>query len=107
MTAAEDDPVSAGITLEAFQQQIEALYGPRDRARGLEGTFLWFVEEVGELARALKRGDHANLRHEFSDVLAWLVTLGSLADIDMAEAASRYVPSCPRCGARPCACPRR
>lgn len=96
------------VTLEAFQRQIETLYGDRDRARGLERTFLWFVEEVGELARALKRGDdRENLEVEFSDVLAWLTTLASLADVEMGAVAGRYLPGCPRCGERPCACPPR
>jgi NTP pyrophosphatase (non-canonical NTP hydrolase) len=95
------------LTLGAFQRRIEHLYGDRDRARGLEKTFLWFVEEVGELARALKRDDAENLRVEFSDVLAWLVTLANLAGIEVAEVAGRYVAGCPRCHEAPCACPRR
>ena len=99
------DPAPAPLTLQAFQAKIEELYGPRDRARGVDGTFIWFVEEVGELARAVKRQDPVNLREEFSDVLAWLVTLGSLHGIDMEDAARRYVPACPRCHAAPCTCP--
>jgi NTP pyrophosphatase (non-canonical NTP hydrolase) len=92
-------------TLAGFQRRIEALYGARDRARGLEGTFLWFVEEVGELARALKRGEPGNLREEFADVLAWLVTLASMAGVEIAGAAEKYARGCPRCRATPCACP--
>ena len=83
------------IDLRRFQRQIERLYGDRDRARGVEGTFVWFVEEVGELARALKRGEPENLREEFSDVLAWLSTLASLAGIEMEDAARRYTPGLP------------
>ena len=100
-----EDPTP--LPIAAFQRQIEHLYGPRDVARGVDGTFVWFVEEVGELARALKSGDPVNLREEFSDCFAWLTTLASLAGVDMADAASRYVPGCPRCGEAPCACPRK
>lgn len=100
-----DVPYDLGI--RAFQLQIEQLYGPRDTARGVDGTFVWFVEEVGELARALKSGDQANLREEFSDCFAWLTTLASLTGIDMADAAARYVPGCPRCADSPCTCPRK
>ena len=101
---ASDKP--EGVTLAAFQDVIERTYGQKDGERGLAGTFMWFVEEVGELARALKRGeaDIENLRVEFADVLAWLTTLATLAGIDLEEAARRYTAGCPRCRAIPCAC---
>jgi NTP pyrophosphatase (non-canonical NTP hydrolase) len=104
-----DEPEAPTVeSLAGFQRMIEVLYGDRDRARGLEGTFVWFVEEVGELARALKGSDPANLREEFADVLAWLTTLASLAGVDMGDAAQRYAHGCPSCGAAPCAClPKR
>lgn len=95
------------VTIAEFQRRIEAAYLERDRDRGVHGTFLWFVEEVGELARALKRGDAQNLREEFADCLAWLSTLASLADVDLASAASIYAEGCPACRASPCACPAR
>lgn len=91
--------------VRGFQEAIEVLYGDRDRARGVDGTFVWFVEEVGELARALKGDDPVNLREEFADVFAWLSTLASLAGVDMAEAVRKYATGCPRCHAAPCACP--
>lgn len=93
-------------TLTGFQRLIEATYGQKDGDRGLAGTFMWFTEEVGELARALKKSppDRENLHVEFADVLAWLVTLASIADIDIEEAARRYADGCPRCDAIPCSC---
>jgi NTP pyrophosphatase (non-canonical NTP hydrolase) len=99
--AAADAP----LTLRAFQEGIERVYGERDRARGLDRTFVWFVEEVGELARALHRDSRQNLVEEFGDCLAWLTTLASLAGVDLATAAAKYASGCPRCGAAPCACP--
>ena len=95
---------AGGRGLRAFQEQIERIYLERDRARGWERTFAWFVEEVGELARALKRDDAANLKEEFGDVAAWLVTLASMRGIDMHAAAAKYADGCPRCTATPCAC---
>ena len=94
-------------TLRGFQRRIEAIYGARDAARGLDRTFLWFVEEVGELSRAILRSERQNLREEFADVLAWLTTLASLTGIDLADAASKYANGCPRCHATPCACTHR
>jgi len=93
------------MTLREFQQLIERQYGVKDRARGMEGTWLWFAEEVGELARALRRPEEGNREEEFADVLAWLCTLASMADIDLEAAArTKYGSGCPRCGATPCQC---
>jgi NTP pyrophosphatase (non-canonical NTP hydrolase) len=91
--------------LRAFQQEIERIYLARDKARGWEKTFAWFVEEVGELARALHRGDEKGLNEEFADAAAWLVTLASIKGIDLGEAAKKYANGCPRCRKTPCACP--
>lgn len=87
MTTPPDPP---RMTLAEFQRRIDAVYGERDRARGLEGTFLWFHEEVGELTRAVRRGsDRANLEEEFADVLAWLVSTASMLGVDMDAAVDR------------------
>jgi NTP pyrophosphatase (non-canonical NTP hydrolase) len=95
------------VDIRAFQRQIELLYGERDRPRGIDRSFVWFTEEVGELAKEIRREPRREdlLRLELSDVLAWLVTLASQLGIDMAEAADRYAQGCPKCGATPCACP--
>ena len=93
------------MQISEFQSQIEAIYLERDRARGVEGTFRWFVEEVGELARAIRKKDRANLEMEFSDCLAWLLTLASLLDVKMEAVAGRYFPGCPKCAMLPCGCP--
>lgn len=90
--------------IREFQDLIERTYLAKDSERGLAGTFMWFVEEVGELARALKRDDRKNLNEEFADVLAWLVTLGSIAGIDVEAAAAKYAKGCPKCGKIPCSC---
>jgi NTP pyrophosphatase (non-canonical NTP hydrolase) len=77
--------------LSEFQQHIRDRYFASDNARGAAGTFLWFSEEVGELAHALAnaaRGkpDPANLREEFADVLAWLTTLANISGVDLEQA---------------------
>lgn len=94
------------MKIEEFQRLIERAYYEKDAARGIPGTFMWFAEEVGELARALKRDDRENLAEEFADVLAWLSTLASLSGIDLQEVAlKKYAEGCPRCDALPCTCP--
>jgi len=93
------------LTLKEVQRQIHATYGAKDVARGLDGTFMWFMEEVGELAAALRGGDAHERDGEFADVLAWLATLANIAGIDL-EAAFRakYGGSCPGCHTSPCTC---
>lgn len=83
------------LTIRAFQDLIRQRYYATDSARGTPGTFLWFAEEVGELASALgeaERGklDRDNLCEEFADVLAWLCTLANINDVDLAEVVSKY-----------------
>lgn len=92
--------------MQEFQQRIEEIYLARDRRRGAARTFAWLVEEVGELSRALRQDDRANLEEEFADVLAWLLSLGSIVGVDVAAAAARrYAGGCPKCALTPCACP--
>jgi len=92
------------MTLGDFQRMIEKIYFEKDSARGLEGTFMWFVEETGELAAALREGDKEAAGEEFADCLAWLATLSSIAGVDLETAALKYAGGCPACGAAPCRC---
>ncbi len=94
------------MEIQQFQKLIEDTFGAKDRKRGIESTYLWFAEEVGELARAINgRTSRENLRHEFADVLAWLTTLASIANVDLQEATTeRYGKGCPKCKAIPCSC---
>jgi NTP pyrophosphatase (non-canonical NTP hydrolase) len=93
------------MRLTDLQEEIEATFGARDRARGVDGTFRWFVEEVGEVAKALRTPDPAALEHEVGDALAWLTSVANIVGVDLERAAARFASGCPRCGARPCACP--
>ena len=92
------------MDLAELQSTLRDTYLERDAARGRDATFRWLVEEVGELARALRRDDRDNLQHEFGDVLAWLTSVANLEGIDLAAAAARYARGCPKCGGRPCRC---
>ena len=75
------------MTIAEFQRLIERIYLDKDARRGLAGTFMWFAEETGELARALRAGDEQQTQAEFADVLAWLATLASIAGVDLEHAA--------------------
>jgi NTP pyrophosphatase (non-canonical NTP hydrolase) len=87
------------------QALMRALYGPRDAARGTEETFLWFLEEVGELSEALRGKGRHTKEQEFADVLAWLASLANIAGVDLERALlAKYPMRCPRCRGCPCAC---
>ncbi len=92
------------MTVAQFQRQIEAIYYEKDSSRGIHATFGWFIEEVGELARALRGQDGQRLRDEFADVFAWLATLASIAGVELSDAVSKYADGCPKCGQTPCRC---
>ena len=73
-----------------FQDVIARKYKARDKERGVSRTFMWFIEEVGELSTALVSGDMVNAEEEFADVFAWLCTLANISDIDLETACRKY-----------------
>lgn len=94
------------ICFSEFQQLIEQMYGKKDQARGIEGTFMWLMEEVGELASALRDGTREEQMGEFADVIAWLTTIANVAEIDLTEALEKkYGTGCPGCQKLVCVCP--
>ena len=78
------------MRISEFQRLIARKYKKRDKERGVPRTFLWFIEEVGELATALASKDKANTQEEFADVFAWLCTLANITDVNLEKACSKY-----------------
>lgn len=109
------------VSIESFQTLIREMYFEKDVARGIPATFMWLMEEVGELASALRETTpeeaervssdefskrRANLKEEFADVLAWLATIANIAEIDLGSAISeKYGSGCPGCQKFVCVCP--
>lgn len=90
---------SDALTFAAFQKLIRDRYFATDNARGTPGTFLWLIEELGELATALQNNapgksptpaERANLSEEFADVIAWLTTLANIHGVDLEQALKKY-----------------
>lgn len=93
------------MKLRELQELIEQMYSAKDEARGVDGTFMWLMEEVGELAAALREGTPQELAAEFADVLAWLATIANVAGVDLEAAVmEKYGSGCPGCGAMKCVC---
>ncbi|RIK66221.1 MAG: nucleotide pyrophosphohydrolase [Planctomycetota bacterium] len=92
------------MEIRELQRLIEEMYSAKDRRRGSEGTFLWLMEEVGELAASIREGTREEKEGEFADVLAWLVTLANVEGIDLEKALRKYTEGCPGCGEMVCHC---
>ena len=90
--------------LDAFQALMARTYGARDAERGIDATVAWLAEELGELARAVRKGTTAEQLHEIGDVLAWLASLTEQLGLSLEDAAARYAAGCPRCASTPCTC---
>ena len=76
--------------ISEFQGIIAKKYEKRDKQRGVSATFMWFIEEVGELATALVSNDTKNKEEEFADVFAWLCTLANITDVDLEKSCNKY-----------------
>ena len=93
--AASPQDGSTEISLADFQRLIRQMYLEKDVARGVDGTFMWLMEEIGELATSLREGSQTERMEEFADVLAWLTTIANVVDVDLTEAVSRKYGSRP------------
>ena len=103
---ADTQQPSSNVGLRDFQSLIHKMYFEKDEARGVDGTFMWLMEEVGELAAALREGSHDDKMEEFADVLAWLATIANVAGVDLSAAvAQKYGTGCPGCEQFVCTCP--
>lgn len=92
------------MRVHEFQRHIGELYLEKDKRRGMEGTLLWLIEEVGEATEAARRKE-AHLAEELADIVAWTASVANLAGVDLEAAmAAKYPPLCKRCHAKPCAC---
>lgn len=92
------------MNLNQYQELIKKIYFAKDSQRGVEKTFNWLVEEIGELSRAIRKADKKRIKEEFADCCAWLLSLGSLLNIDAEEAMEKYEKGCPKCNKTPCEC---
>jgi NTP pyrophosphatase (non-canonical NTP hydrolase) len=97
---------SGELSIADLQQHIRHMYFDKDVARGVDGTFMWLMEEIGELASALRGNDKQNLAEEFADVIAWLATIANVAEVDLnAALLAKYGHGCPGCSRLVCECP--
>jgi NTP pyrophosphatase (non-canonical NTP hydrolase) len=77
------------MELREIQDRLREKYLNKDTERGLFPTFTWLVEEVGELAEALLEDNKDHIEEEIADVIAWVISIANLKEIDVEEALSK------------------
>ena len=91
-----------------FQKLMKELYFHQDSKRGVNKNFIWLVEEVGELASALKEGSELDLKkisEEMADIIAWICSLANILEIDIENSLmEKYPNKCKKCNSNPCRC---
>jgi len=93
------------VDFAELQDVMARTYGHRDTDRGVPAAVAWLCEEVGELAKAARKGTRQEQLQELSDVVAWVASLANQLGLSINEAMERYAGGCPKCGAVPCRCP--
>jgi NTP pyrophosphatase (non-canonical NTP hydrolase) len=69
--------------LRSLQRAALSIYGRLERDRAL----VWTVEELGELAQAVRRNEGpARLEEELGQLTAWMLCLANILDVDFAAA---------------------
>ena len=102
MKQQDSQPHSNGLSVKDIQSRMAEIYLDKDTQRGLDGTFMYLVSEVGELAEALRDG--VGVEKEFADVFAWLLSVANIAGIDLEDCMKKFYLKCPDCLASPCIC---
>lgn len=92
------------MELGRLQELMERTYGSRDRERGVPASVAWLAEEVGEFAKAARKGSKEQQLEELADVLAWTASIANQLGLSMDEAVERYAAGCPKCAGTPCVC---
>ena len=97
------------MKISEFQNLIKELYYHQDSKRGIKDTFIWLVEEIGEIANLLKEKslDKEKVSQELADVIAWTISIANLLEIDVDNALKKKYPNkCVKCNKNPCECNR-
>ena len=95
------------MKISEFQELIRTLYLNKDKNRGISGTFIWLIEEIGELASLLNEEtlDSTKISEELADIIAWTTSLANLMEIELEEALNlKYPEKCKKCNSNPCKC---
>lgn len=99
-------------SLRDWQLHLRALYGKKNKEKGLDYVLNRLSSEVGELISLehevpVKTMDEAESEYqlELADSLAWTIAAANILEIDLQGATTkRYGNGCKACGQNPCNC---
>ncbi|MFW9997256.1 MAG: MazG nucleotide pyrophosphohydrolase domain-containing protein [Candidatus Odinarchaeota archaeon] len=98
-------------TLYGWQLMFKKIYGNVNRVQSIEQIGFHLMEEIGEVAKEIRRSNTEELKDELADVFAWIMGLIlKCEDLLAKEILSskllwdRYPNSCHECEANPCTC---
>jgi NTP pyrophosphatase (non-canonical NTP hydrolase) len=84
---------AARVLGQAFEIALPGLHQLQQTALGIYGrlepdrALVWTVEELGELAQAVRRDEgRARLEEELGQLTAWMLCLANILDVDLAAA---------------------
>lgn len=113
LAAASSDDQRAW-SLQRWADHMDAVYGPRNRAKGFEHVITRLFREVEELRVVTLRlpwmdqpADAILHEHalELADVLSWIMTASNVLGVKLGEAVDgRYAGGCTTCHAMLCQC---
>ena len=95
------------MKISDFQDLLKDLYLQNDLDRGIKSTFIWLVEEIGELATLINSIDidKRKISEEIADIIAWTISIANILDVDVEKALSdKYPNECIKCSTSPCTC---
>lgn len=95
------------MNISDFQDLIKNLYLHNDIKRGVKSTFIWLVEEIGELSTLInsKSIDKIKVSEELADIIAWTISIANILEIDIEKALNNKYPNkCIKCSSSPCKC---
>ena len=95
------------MRMSEFQALLKKLYLHKDLNRGIKSTYIWLIEEIGELATLLNNQelDNEKISEELADIIAWTISIANILNIDIEEAIrSKYPIKCKKCNSSPCNC---
>ncbi|MDF2629266.1 MAG: putative pyrophosphatase [Symbiobacteriaceae bacterium] len=77
------------LTLPQVQAYVQEKRVARHLVMPVQDVVLHLAEELGEVARAVRKGDQENLREELADCLFFILSAANEAGIDLTEALLR------------------
>ncbi len=95
------------MRISEFQALIKKLYLNKDLNRGIKSTYIWLIEEIGELATLLNSQelDKKKISEELADIIAWTISIANILNIEIEEALGyKYPNKCKKCNSSPCNC---